>query len=164
MYMLDLSVSTKGDVQLAVAQSQGKWCGRAPFPASTDLSSKVMSGDVRCGHTWHSAYLTEIHTPPLQSLKLPVWGSRVWWKARDLSTVTSNRQLLPPYSSLLCSPLPSSEAMSVINGNLQRHTSPFWNQIVAIFHGQEKRHTHVCEVLDSNRISLSSWLPCSFTA
>lgn len=165
MYILDSPAATEGIVWLAVAQSQGKRSGRAPFRTSpgSELWSRVMSGDVRFGHVRFPDTPQNYRHLISKSLQLPTWGSRAWGKAWHLSTVARNHGLLL-YSSPLLFPLPSSKARTVINDNLQIHAStcPFWYQIVAmfcqppnssLFHGQGKRQSHVVKVLNMNWIS-----------
>lgn len=128
----------------------------------------VEQGHVRGHQMWKYMRFTSTSQKYIRllskSLQLPMWGSRVWGKAWDLSTVASNHELLSPYSSPLLFPLSSSKAISVINDNLQSHTftCPFWEQIVTIFcqppnnnlfHGQEKRQTHMVKISDRNWIS-----------
>lgn len=132
MYILDSPASKKGDVWLAVAQSQAKQNGSLPFPTSPWV--RIMEqGHVRGLQLWTCKRFLSTSQKYIRllskSLQLPMWGSRVWGKAWDLSTVASNHELLPPYSFPSLFLLPSSKAVSVINDNLQSHTftCPFWN-------------------------------------
>ena len=138
MCILDSPDPTKGDVWLAVPQLQGKWSGRTPFPTNpgSDDGARSCQGTSDVEAREVPGHMTEIHMSPLQILT--VAHMRIRSLREGMRSQHCSKQ---PWvtASLFCPsslPLPSSKAISVINGNLESHIFawPFWNQIVAIFH------------------------------